>query len=344
MTPRNAQLAALVACVVLALLALASFWWSWQLSKRFCYPWNFIKVTVHPDLRVSWEFASPNIVNATIRRPGIGQYVELLEQSIRSRPDLFRLDAECSFLVNVFDGHRERIPHYSNLLPIQKDVIADSGDHAWRIELRAEAGELPVFPLPVFAFCAHDNDTSVALLPDLYMSRDDGISKLEARLDGKLLPFLDRTPSLIWRGGPHGDARRFMFGPGATLWNHSDLLDIRSDDPKPMHEIANYQFQLDVDGEVSAWDALRWKLLSGSLVIKLRSHWKQWFYDSFIPDVHYVEITSLDQLDPTVRYYLNHIDEARQIGERGRAFALASCKTWRPRLLSPYPRGIDAQC
>jgi hypothetical protein len=250
--------------------------------------------------------------------------VKLLEQSIRAHANLFCLKEDCTFLLNIFDGQRERIPHHSNLLPIQRDVFVESGVHAWRVELLAETGELPVFPFPVLAFCAHDNDTSVALVPDLYIPRDDGIVKLEARLDGKLRPFLQRTPSLIWRGGPHGDARRFMFGPGAKLWNHSDLLDIRSDDPMPMHEMANYQFQLDIDGEVSAWDALRWKLLSGSLVIKLKSHWKQWFYDSLIPGVHYVEITSLDQLDPTVRYYLNHIAEAQAIGERGRAFALAT--------------------
>jgi hypothetical protein len=55
-------------------------------------------------------------------------------------------------------------------------------------------------------------------------------------------------------------------------------------------EMVNYKYILDVDGNACTWDATAWKLNSGSVIMKTKSPWRQWFYDDYIPWVHYIPI------------------------------------------------------
>jgi hypothetical protein len=47
---------------------------------------------------------------------------------------------------------------------------------------------------------------------------------------------------------------------------------------------------LDIDGTVNAWDGFFWKLGSSSVVLKLESHWEEWYYDQIEPWVHYIPV------------------------------------------------------
>lgn len=55
-------------------------------------------------------------------------------------------------------------------------------------------------------------------------------------------------------------------------------------------EMVDYKYILDVDGNASTWDATAWKLNSGSVIFKTKSPWRQWFYDDYLPWVHYIPI------------------------------------------------------
>ena len=55
-------------------------------------------------------------------------------------------------------------------------------------------------------------------------------------------------------------------------------------------EMVEYKYILDMDGNACTWDATAWKLNSGSILFKVESGWRQWFYDSFHPCIHYVPI------------------------------------------------------
>lgn len=52
----------------------------------------------------------------------------------------------------------------------------------------------------------------------------------------------------------------------------------------------NYKYILDIDGRASTFDATCWKMNSGSIIFKPKSVWCQWFYDKFIPHVHFIEL------------------------------------------------------
>jgi hypothetical protein len=51
-----------------------------------------------------------------------------------------------------------------------------------------------------------------------------------------------------------------------------------------------YKYILDIDGNASTWDATAWKLNSGSVIFKAKSPWRQWFYDEYLPWIHYIPI------------------------------------------------------
>ena len=55
-------------------------------------------------------------------------------------------------------------------------------------------------------------------------------------------------------------------------------------------EMVEYKYILDMDGNACTWDATAWKLNSGSVLFKVESGWRQWFYDEFHQWIHYVPI------------------------------------------------------
>jgi hypothetical protein len=55
-------------------------------------------------------------------------------------------------------------------------------------------------------------------------------------------------------------------------------------------EMIHYKYILDIDGNSSTWDATAWKLNSGSVILKTQSSWRQWFYDEYLPNVHYIPV------------------------------------------------------
>ena len=56
------------------------------------------------------------------------------------------------------------------------------------------------------------------------------------------------------------------------------------------HLMVKYRYILDIDGMASTWDATAWKMNSGSVIFKVKSCWRQWFYDEYLPWVHYIPI------------------------------------------------------
>ena len=56
-------------------------------------------------------------------------------------------------------------------------------------------------------------------------------------------------------------------------------------------QMVNYKYVLDIDGIGCTWDATAWKMNSGSVIFKTESGWRQWFYDKYLPYVHYIPIS-----------------------------------------------------
>ena len=81
-----------------------------------------------------------------------------------------------------------------------------------------------------------------------------------------------------------------------------------------------------IDGNSNAWSALFCGLLSGSCVLRVESGpgFRQWYYGRLKPWLHYVPVSAdLSDLDDVVAWVMAHDDDARAIGEAGRALAEA---------------------
>jgi len=77
-------------------------------------------------------------------------------------------------------------------------------------------------------------------------------------------------------------------------------------------DMIHYKYILDLDGAASTWDATAWKLNSGSVIIKPKSVWKQWFYHLYIPGIHYMEINNdLSNLQEVYTWCENHPEECK---------------------------------
>lgn len=91
-------------------------------------------------------------------------------------------------------------------------------------------------------------------------------------------------------------------------------------------DILKYRFQLDIDGNASAWSSFFLKLLSGSPVLKVESdwNWRQWYYSDLVAEEHYVSVKSdLSDLLERLEWLRQNPVKAAAIGEAGRRFALS---------------------
>ena len=76
------------------------------------------------------------------------------------------------------------------------------------------------------------------------------------------------------------------------------------------YDMVNYKYVLDIDGNSATWDATAWKLNSGSVIFKTESVWRQWFYDEYLPGVHYIEIKDdFSNLQEKFHWCENHPEE-----------------------------------
>ncbi len=81
-----------------------------------------------------------------------------------------------------------------------------------------------------------------------------------------------------------------------------------------------------IDGNTNAWSALFGALLSGACVLLVASEhgFRQWYYDRLKPWIHVVPVRAdLSDMDEVVAWVMSHDDDARAIGEAGRALALS---------------------
>jgi hypothetical protein len=79
-------------------------------------------------------------------------------------------------------------------------------------------------------------------------------------------------------------------------------------------DLVKYKYILDIDGMASTWDATAWKMNSGSVLFKTDTGWRQWFYDDFLPWVHYIPVRDdFSDLDEKFEWCENHQPECEQI-------------------------------
>ena len=75
-----------------------------------------------------------------------------------------------------------------------------------------------------------------------------------------------------------------------------------------------YKYILDMDGLASTWDSFAWKLRSGSVLLRVKGVWNQWFFDHFKEGVHYISIEEdFSDLIEKFEWCEQHPEQCKQI-------------------------------
>ena len=117
---------------------------------------------------------------------------------------------------------------------------------------------------------------------------------------------------------------------GVVQFNDDDKKSLMSEniirDAVHWSELSKNRFNIDIDGNSSAWSGLFLKLLAGGVVMKVNSAFgfRQWFYDRLVPWLNFVPVQSdLSDLTEVVEKLRSDPANAEAIGRRGRELALS---------------------
>jgi hypothetical protein len=88
-------------------------------------------------------------------------------------------------------------------------------------------------------------------------------------------------------------------------------------------EMMQYKYILDIDGWSNTWDATVWKLYSGSVLLKVKSVFKQWYYDDLKEWIHYVPVENdFSDLNEKIEWCIHNNDKCIEITNNAKQFVI----------------------
>lgn len=197
--------------------------------------------------------------------------------------------------------------------------------------------------------CFSGNDPHHYLIPDPVFISTRAYQAFRHRVSAEAPPWLERRRCLYWRGSLTGQAETFdeifrlprielverakgdprmdaritdlsQFGPLLPqleiMCQERDVLGPREDE----FENARNRYLIDIDGNTNSWPGLWTKLASGSPVIKLRSNFRQWYYDRLVDGQNVVLIDSLgSDFDNALDRLWKNDEECLRLAEAARS-------------------------
>ncbi len=189
------------------------------------------------------------------------------------------------------------------------------------------------------------------LIPDPNFVSTQAYATMRRGIDQNYVPWTERIPKAFWRGSSTGStaspgdwkslprvklcqlgqrhSQTFDFGiSGIVQFDDQVAAAIKAAElmrsPLPQHEFQRWKYLVDIDGNTNAWEGLFTKLYTGSPVLKIASNkgYRQWYYDGLKSWHNYIPVDQgMSDLLDKVAWLQRHDEEAKRIGERGRAFA-----------------------
>jgi protein glucosyltransferase len=126
----------------------------------------------------------------------------------------------------------------------------------------------------------------------------------------------------------------------------ADTLGEEPVDPIPLKEHCRYAYLFNFRG-VAASFRFKHLFLCNSLVFHIGDEWKEMFYDTMHPWVHYVPVsTEMEDVEQLLEYFMKNEDEAKRIAQAGYDFILHhlridDIKLYWKELLNRYAKLLD---
>jgi hypothetical protein len=241
------------------------------------------------------------------------------------------------------------LKHWIQLIPLYAFVLRRNHGIHGSIAINLE----DFGNVPGLAFCDYRDEFT--LIPDPIFMGTLGYSSMKSLFNDDAKPWAERRPVAVWRGATTGffDCRgrpisdwrqlpRIQLCSLAT--SRDDIIDagitgiIQSASSAtsdieaaglckpfmPPKDFQDFKYQIDIDGNSSAWPGLFLKLCSGSPVLKVASGvgFRQWYYDRLVAWINYVPVSAdLSDLVDKVEWLRLKDDLAQQIGSAGKQLA-----------------------
>jgi hypothetical protein len=237
-------------------------------------------------------------------------------------------------LICPLDGYLEYAKHTDEELT---EVVPSNYQQNQYIENVIGETEYPVFhkKKTVFAMCKKINDKHTVLITDRHFIVHHGYEDTLKKIDQHRKPFKNRLEECIWRGtiqngtkynffdmeGKDGLNQRMFF---KQLHGEGRFPKVNFKDEKTsIEDQIKFKYILDIDGYSSTWDATVWKLYSGSILLKTKSKWKQWYYDELRAWEHYIPIENdFSDLNDKIEWCIHNEERCINIIENSRKFVL----------------------
>jgi hypothetical protein len=188
------------------------------------------------------------------------------------------------------------------------------------------------------------------LLPDSMFIESNAYAGYRADVESLSLPWSQRRAQAYWRGGLTGQADRhadIMRLPRVTLALlalHEPRLDakltdlsqfgpwlqtihpilvglgVMGDRENPIENL-RYRYLVDIDGNTNSWPGLYMKLFAGGTVLKLKSEYRQWYYDRLIEGETHLDLENLEELPELLEWCERNPAKSERIGRAGAALA-----------------------
>jgi glycosyltransferase involved in cell wall biosynthesis len=187
----------------------------------------------------------------------------------------------------------------------------------------------------VFAFAKRYYDTDTICIPDPYYCGLDQHNKVLTEVTNNNVDWNLKNKKCIWRGNIknnyhlnfYDESEKSELTPReyfVKLYKDGKIDNFNYEETfTSIAEQIKYRYILDIDGYSSTWDATVWKLFSGSVLLKVKGTWTQWYYDELIEWEHYVPINNdFSDLNEKIEWCINNDDKCKKISENANNFVV----------------------
>ena len=225
------------------------------------------------------------------------------------------------FVISAYDGYMEG--HYNHCRNIPKQI----GDTEYENRMTVEMGNIDEYAILhkdkwVIAQANHKDMSYTIDIVDRHYFYHNLYNPFRSYHKG--VPFHTKQNKIVFAGQERGS--KFNFANRRDI--ECSQRDYFKSDAVPKDnivcggwidrsEMIYYKYILDIDGNSSTWDATAWKLNSGSVIFKTQSSWRQWFYEEYLVDVHYIEIKDdFSDIQEKYQWCENHPEECLMMIDR----------------------------
>jgi len=236
------------------------------------------------------------------------------------------------FLYSTSDGHGERLGIRSNINYYNAKEEEFSGKSEIHLN---ELGQYPLLHRKKYVLtnCKLKKDMYAKAIPDRYFIISNGQHDLVNNMLSirKNIPWTDKKNIGVWRGKLSNGSKTNFIEQKVDMSQRELFVDLYkkgalknvdySEESLTKEKMCEYKYLIDIDGWSNTWDATIWKMMSGSVLLKVGGVWEQWYYDKLKEWVHYVPVKDdLSDLNEKVQWCIDNDEKCKTISENAYKF------------------------